>query len=79
MSLDAKNSQIGIELACRKPIYFIHTERSCLSQPECKHGSRLYSTNQKSETAFPRVSRTFRPITAHPPKATVFLVALCFH
>ena len=36
-------------------VYFMHTEWFCLSQPEWKHGSRLYSTNQKSETTFPRV------------------------
>ena len=62
-------------------VYFIHTEWFCFIQPEWKHGSHLYSINQKNETAFSRMSRTFRTISiaTHPPKATVFPVALCFY
>ena len=66
------------DILMRTPLYFIRTEWFCLSQSEWKHGSCLYWTNQKSETAFSRVSRTFRPITAHPPKATVFSLKVLF-
>ena len=52
MFLDDNNSQIEIEFAWGNPIYCIHTDWLCLSQPEWKHGCCLIQPIWKAKRLF---------------------------